>query len=124
MPGTSPRRTALTAALLSGPLINGGVHTTVSGSSSPTTADLKTAITEGLTEAVWQRCYGYGLSGARDYRPRKADGDCLRCAGCIDRRDLSETPRDLATGLAQWSAKYPKPKKPGLRDSCPGTGCG
>jgi transposase-like protein len=64
-------------------------------------AGLKRAITEVLTEAVWQRCNVHFLRNALDYLPRKADGDCLKALRWVDAwRDLQE-----ARELAAWLAK-------------------
>lgn len=72
-------------------------------------AGLKKAISEVLSEAVWQRCYVHFLRNALDYLPRKADDDCLQELRWIyDRRDIQEANRDLAAWISKWQAKYPK----------------
>jgi putative transposase len=50
-----------------------GVEFVVSGDH----AGLRRALQEVLPETVWQRCYVHFLRNALDYRPRKADDDCL-----------------------------------------------
>ena len=46
---------------------------------------------------------------SQDYVPRKVDDDCLReLRWLYDRRDLTETRRDLAAWLTKWQAIYPK----------------
>lgn len=70
---------------------------------------LKKAIAEVLPEAAWQRCYVHFLRNALDYRPRKANDDCLlELRWLYDRRDLEEARRDLAAWLARWQERYPK----------------
>ena len=72
-------------------------------------AGLRKAITEVLSEAVWQRCYVHFLRNAADHLPRKADDDCRQELRWIyDRRDLQEAHRDLAAWLGKWQKKYPK----------------
>ncbi|NMG01237.1 IS256 family transposase [Aromatoleum toluolicum] len=72
-------------------------------------AGLRKAISEVLTEAVWQRCYVHFLRNALDYLPRKADDDCLQELRWIyDRRDIQEANRDLVAWISKWQAKYPK----------------
>ena len=72
-------------------------------------AGLRKAITEVLTEAVWQRCYVHFLRNALDYLPRKADDDCLQeLRWLYDRRDIQEAQRDLLAWVSKWQTKYPK----------------
>jgi len=72
-------------------------------------AGLRQAISQILSQAVWQRCYVHFLRNALDHLPRKADDDCLKELRWIyDRRDLEEARRDLAAWLAKWQSKYPK----------------
>ena len=72
-------------------------------------AGLKSAITEVLPTAVWQRCYVHFLRNALDHMPRKRDDDCLQeLRWLYDRRDIAEARRDLAAWLARWQGKYPK----------------
>ena len=72
-------------------------------------AGLRRAIQELLPEAAWQRCYVHFLRNARDYRPRKADDDCLtELRWLYDRQNLQEARRDLAAWLQKWQGKYPK----------------
>jgi putative transposase len=72
-------------------------------------AGLRRAISELLTEAVWQRCYVHFLRNALDYLPRKADDDCMQeLRWLYDRRDLKEAQADLAAWLKRWEVRYPK----------------
>ena len=72
-------------------------------------AGLKRAISEVLSEAVWQRCYVHFLRNATDQLPRKGDDDCLReLRWLYDRRDIVEGRKDLAGWLSRWQEKYPK----------------
>ena len=72
-------------------------------------AGLRQAITQGLPQAVWQRCYVHFLRNALDHLPRRADDDCLRELRWIyGRRDQTEARRDLAAWLEKWQSKYPK----------------
>jgi len=69
---------------------------------------LRKAITEVLTEAVWQRCYVHFLRNALDHMPRERDDDCLQeLRWLYDRRDIAEARRDLAAWLNRWQRKYP-----------------
>lgn len=49
---------------------------------------------------AWQRCSVHFLRNALDYRPRKADDDCLMGLRWIyDRHDIEKARRDLARWL-------------------------
>jgi len=70
---------------------------------------LRKAISEVLSEALWQRCYVHFLRNALDHLPRRADDDCLRELRWIyDRRDIGEARQDLANWLSKWQSKYAK----------------
>jgi transposase-like protein len=72
-------------------------------------AELKAALRQVLTEAVWQRCYVHFLRNALDYVPRKVDDDCLQeLRWLYARRDLAEALNDLAAWLTRWAGKYPR----------------
>jgi transposase-like protein len=67
------------------------------------------AISEALTEAVWQPCDVHFLRNALDCLPRKADDDCLQELHWIDDRlDLRQANRDFAAWLTEWQHKRPK----------------
>ena len=70
---------------------------------------IKTAVTQILPSAVWQRCYVHFLRNALDHLPRKHDDDCLTELRWIyDRRKLAEARADLAAWLKRWQGKYAK----------------
>jgi transposase-like protein len=71
---------------------------------------LKSAISQVLAEALWQRCYVHFLRNALDYLPRrKADDDCLtELRWFYDRRNVEEARRDLVAWLNKWQGKYRK----------------
>jgi len=70
---------------------------------------LKRAISEGLPEACWQRCYVHFLRNALDYLPRKVADDCLtELRWLYDRRSIDEALRDLSAWLLRWEQKYPR----------------
>lgn len=72
-------------------------------------AGLRRAVSELLTEAVWQRCYVHFLRNALDYLPRKADDDCRQeLRWLYERRDLKEAQADLAAWVQRWATRYPK----------------
>lgn len=72
-------------------------------------AGLRRAISELLTEAVWQRCYVHFLRNALEHLPRKADDDCLQeLRWLYDRRSLKEAQTDLAAWLERWQSRYPR----------------
>jgi len=70
---------------------------------------IKTAVTQVLPGAVWQRCYVHFLRNALDHLPRKHDDDCITELRWIyDRRKLAEARADLAAWLKRWQGKYAK----------------
>jgi putative transposase len=70
---------------------------------------LRRAVTEVLSEAVWQRCYVHFLRNALDHLPRKNADDCLlELRWLYDRRDVNEARADLQGWLEKWNTKYPK----------------
>lgn len=70
---------------------------------------LRSAISQMLTGAVWQRCYVHFLRNALDHLPRKADDDCLReLRWMYERRTLEEAKADLGAWLNKWQSKYQK----------------
>jgi transposase-like protein len=72
-------------------------------------AGLRRAVSELLTEAVWQRCYVHFLRNALDHLPRRADDDCMQeLRWLYERRDLREAQADLAAWLQRWATRYPK----------------
>ena len=70
---------------------------------------IRNAVSEVLTEAVWQRCYVHFLRNAWDHLPKKhVDPDCMvELRWIYDRRTLAEARNDLRLWLAKWSDKYP-----------------
>src|SRR3981081_4488480 len=72
-------------------------------------AGLKRAVSEGLSEAFWQRCYVHFLRHSLDYLPRKTNDDCLtELRWFYERRNVQEARLDLVAWLSKWQAKYPK----------------
>lgn len=70
---------------------------------------LKSAITQKLTNAIWQRCYVHFLRNAMEHLPRNADEDCLRELRSIyDQLTLEKAKTELATWLKKWQSKYLK----------------
>ncbi|GAB4108267.1 MAG: hypothetical protein Kow001_04580 [Acidobacteriota bacterium] len=73
---------------------------------------LRQAISQVVSQAVWQRCYVHFLRNALGHLPRNADDDCLRELRWIyDRRDQTGARRDLAAWLEKWQGKYPKQRQ-------------
>jgi putative transposase len=67
---------------------------------------LKSAITQKLTSALWQRCYVHFLRNAMEHLPRNADEDCLRELRSIyDQLTLEKAKVELAIWLKKWQLK-------------------
>jgi putative transposase len=67
---------------------------------------LKSAITQKLTGALWQRCYVHFLRNAIEHLPRNADEDCLRELRSIyDQLTLEKAKAELAIWLKKWQSK-------------------
>jgi transposase-like protein len=80
-----------------------GVHLVVSDDH----AGLKSALSQVLPGALWQRCYVHFLRNVLDYLPRQADDDCLQeLRWMYERRNVEEARRDLKQWLEKWSGKY------------------
>jgi transposase-like protein len=81
-------------------------------------AGLKKAISEVLSEAVWQRCYVHFLRNALDYMPRKADDRRLRAHGTARKPERSQ---QLVCRLQGRPARIqPQQSQPALHEGSPG----
>ena len=70
---------------------------------------LQTAITQLLTNALWQRCYVHGLRNAKDYLPRKCNDDCLEDLKFIyEQRSIDDAHKEFKAWVDRWADKHPK----------------
>lgn len=70
---------------------------------------LQTAITQLLTNALWQRCYVHGLRNAKDYLSRKSDDGCLEDLKFIyEQRSIDDANKEFGAWVDRWADKQPK----------------
>ena len=70
---------------------------------------LQAAITQLLTDALWQRCYVHALRNAKDYLPRKSNDSCLSDLKFIyEQRSLEDAHKEFRAWVDKWADKYPK----------------
>ncbi len=70
---------------------------------------LQIAITELLTNALWQRCYVHGLRNARDYLPRKCNDNCLAELKFIyEQRSIGDAHKEFKAWVDKWADIHPK----------------
>jgi transposase-like protein len=70
---------------------------------------LQTAITEFLTNALWQRCFVHFLRNAKDYIPRKCDDSCLDELKFIyEQRSIEDAHREFKVWVDKWADKHEK----------------
>lgn len=70
---------------------------------------LQGAITELLTNALWQRCYVHGLRNAKDYLPRRCNDNCLGELKFIyEQRSIDDAHRELKAWVNKWADIHSK----------------
>ena len=70
---------------------------------------LQAAITELLTNALWQRCYVHYLRNAKDYLLRKCNDNCLvELKFIYEQRSIQDAHRELKAWVSKWADIHPK----------------
>src|SRR5690606_14139119 len=85
-------------------------------------AGLNKAISEVLSEAVWQRCYVHFLRNALDYLPRKADDEVFKACrlGRVEhRRDADLLPPAAPTSQAHEEHQHARTAQRGDQTTHP-----
>lgn len=70
---------------------------------------LQVAITELLTNALWQRCYVHALRNAKDCLPRKCNDNCLdELKSIYNQRSIEDAHREFKAWVDKWADEHPK----------------